>query len=53
MNPLTDLPQMCIGELGRTTEMFLVFRFLVDWSKKGKTAKIVIYDQARVNSGFN
>ena len=25
MNPMTDLPQMLIGEFGRTTEMFLAW----------------------------
>ena len=28
MNPFTDLPQILIGELGRTTRMFLEISFL-------------------------
>ena len=50
MNPLTDLPQILIGELGRTTGMFLAcWEFKFSGSiLKGKTAKIVIYDQALV-----
>jgi len=30
MNPWTDLPQILIGEFGRTTEMFLAFKVQVE-----------------------
>ena len=50
------MPQILIGELGRTTGMFyLGFEFL-SWVGRllfGKIIKIVIYDQARVNGGSN
>ena len=57
MNHLTELSQIMIGELGRTTEIKLA------WFKdsklsgfillKEKISKFVIYDQARVNVGSN
>ena len=51
---MTDLPQLLIGEFERITGIFLacfeilnlVGRFL-----SGKIAKIVIYDQVRINGG--
>ena len=56
MNPSTDLPQICIGKLGRTMNMFL-FGFenlsIVGRLLLGKIANIVIYDQAQVNGGVN
>ena len=48
MNPLTNLPQILIGELERTMKMFLAWFWdsWVGWLLYGKIAKIVFYDQA-------
>jgi len=53
---LTDLPQILIGELGRTKELFFANFCLISCVGqllKGKKANTVIYDQARVNGGSN
>ena len=52
-NPMTDWPQILIGELERTTGMFFKIISLVDRLLQGKIANISIYDQARVNGRWN
>ena len=42
MNPWTDLPQILIEELERTTEMFLVWFSKLSGFLQGKMVKIVI-----------
>ena len=49
---MTDLPQILIGELGRTMGMFLAWVWM-GRLLKGNIAKVVIYDQARVIGGNN
>ena len=53
-NPWTNLPQILFGELGRPTGMFwpwfLGFK-LSGSTLTGKIAKIIIYDEGRVNGG--
>ena len=45
---MTDLPQILIMELGRTTGMLIAW--FLDF-KLSKKAEIVIYDRAWVNGG--
>ena len=55
-NLRTNLPQILIGELGRDSEMLLLGFEILSWVGRllsGKIAKIVIYDQVRVNCGSN
>jgi len=53
LTPSTDLPQICIVEFGRTTEMFLALFKIPIWvGYRGKT-EFVNYGQARVNDGRN
>ena len=56
MNPLTNLPQILIWELGRTTGMFLAWVQGAQFSGSTVLAKIYLpckIDQERVNSGRN
>ena len=56
MNPQTDLPQILILELGRTTEKFLLLFLILSWVGppiQRKIVEILIYDQERVNGGSN
>ena len=41
MNPLTDLPQILIRELGRTTGVFLV------WFKNSDMSKLTFLDKVK------
>ena len=56
MNPLTNLPQILIWELGRTTGMFLAWVQGAQLSGSTVLAKIYFpckIDQERVNGGRN
>ena len=56
MNPLTDFPQILIGDLTRTKRIFFAwFRDsrLSGLKKKREKAKIVIWDQVRVKGRGN